>query len=180
MRDFVSSQRFERTGTRATHGDRDAFGRPDAIDFTGRAGERLVDWLAEAFVWIDRWPSRHGVATLFELLEGEWSPLASAMPFDGIHVRLEQEVHVAFSQYVPLTAGAAYRLYLPDAIVTRDTLRIGAIQRHPDHQVLGSVRRTQSREAVASVRSPKPRPAGSTPATAATSEHAPAAAGRLW
>jgi hypothetical protein len=58
------------------------------------------------------------------------------MPFDAIQVIREQEVKLVFSVWVPLVAGGTYRLYLPGAVLTRPSVRIGAIFRHhrPDER----------------------------------------------
>lgn len=127
-------ERFDRTGELVVHGD-DV--RANAVDFRARAGLSTVDWLVEAFVWIDRWMTRQGIATL--LGPDEDMPagaqrmvvIASAMPFDALYVQREVEAHLVFSEYVRLQPGAAYRLHLDGAVVTRPTLRLVAQCRHP-------------------------------------------------
>lgn len=131
MYDHIGVARFERTGRLVSHGEADRLGRPDAVEFQGRAGERLVDWMAHVHVWFDRWPTRAGAAAILEREGDGWKLLATAMPFDGIYVRAETEEQLTFSVYVPLRAGRTYRLHLPGAVLTRNTIRLAAILREP-------------------------------------------------
>lgn len=130
-RDFLSSQTFERSGVLVRQGEADPFGRPDAIEFQSRSGQRLIDWVGDVVLSVDRWPTRTGVAVILERAGFEWVPVAAALPFDAIYVRQEQEIKLVFGVYVRLEPGTSYRLHLPAAVLTKGTVRIGAIQRDP-------------------------------------------------
>jgi hypothetical protein len=120
---------FARTGELLAYGN-DLRGRPDAVTFTARSGEPTIDWLAEAYVWIDRWATRAGVAVLFESDGGSgWEECAAAMPFDALQIVRETEIRLVFSQWVRLQPGRMFRLFLAGAVVTRPDVRIVALQR---------------------------------------------------
>ncbi len=127
----VSALPFERTGRLVVHEQGGHIGRPDAVEFQGRSGQTLVDWLAEVHIWVDRWPTRAGVAVLLERAGVDWVPCANALPYDAIYLRHESELQLVFSSYIPLEPGGTYRVHLPGAVVSRPTLRIGALQCEP-------------------------------------------------
>lgn len=159
-RDYVSVARFDREGQMVTHGAADVHGRPDAVQFTGRSGQALVDCMGEITVTIDRWPTRTGVGMLLEA-DGQrgWQLVASSLYFDGIYVTKEQPARLVFSVYTALLAGRLYRLHLPNAVVTRPTIHIAAIQRNAEQvEAMRPTGRTSG------VRRATPAPARSTPA----------------
>lgn len=128
----IGVARFDRVGRLVTHGHVDRHSRPDAVQFTGRSGERLVDCAGEITVTIDRWGTRTGIAALFEADEdGIWQLVATSMPFDGIYVLKEQTARLVFSVWAPIRAGRIYRLHLPGAVVTQPTIHIAAVLHDP-------------------------------------------------
>lgn len=127
----IGVARFERNGRLVVHGH-DHLHYSDAVQFTGRSGERLIDCMGELTVTIDRWGTRTGTAGLFEADEdGAWQLMASAMPFDAIYVMKEQPVRLVFSVYAPLLPARLYRIHLPGAVVTQPTIQIAAVLRDP-------------------------------------------------
>lgn len=120
------SYQFTRPGRLVQHGAADRLGRADAIEFQGRADRAQPDWLAEVRLSVSAWPTRAGVAVILEQQNGDWVPVASSLPFDGLYLRAETEIHIVFGVYVPIQPDGVYRLHLPAAVLTRPSLRIGA------------------------------------------------------
>lgn len=134
-RDYVSVARYEREGRLVVQGGADMRGRPDAVEFRAPSGQRLVDWLGEVFVWIDRWPTRRGVAVLLQQVGSSWEPVATTLWFDALYITREQRLKLVFGAYVELASAVLYRLHLPGAVVTRPVVGVGALQREPKFDV---------------------------------------------
>lgn len=127
----MSSATFDRSGELVVHGH-DVKGRPDTVEFLARAGEPTIDWLAEAFVWVDRWGTRAGIATLLEADGDVWVARASALPYDALQLVRASEIRLVFSQWVRMQPGQRFRLFLAGAVVCRPVVRIVALVKPPE------------------------------------------------
>lgn len=120
---------FDRPCELVSHGV-DLYGRTDTVEFRGRSNQLgTIDWLAEAAVTLQSWGDRRGIGSLLVLENDQWAGVANAMPFDAIYVRGETLAKLVFSEYVAMTPGARYRLFLANAVICKPTITLTVLVR---------------------------------------------------